>query len=345
VNNFRGELTADLLAVLRRATGVESLDFATPPTPLTGGFWAQLISFRLADAPEGLRHRLVARVMPDESTARKETAIQRAVSDGGYPTPRVHLAGGSEVGIAGQAYLVMDLAAGQPLLAGLDGLEALLRLPRLARQLPVTLARVLADLHRMEPAPVAAALAHAGVPEPTLGSMTAHLRSSASALGRADLVEVLDWLAAHPPAEARIVVCHGDMHPFNVLADASGDVTVLDWSAAVLAPATYDLGFTSLLLSEPPLVVPGPLRAVVHRAGRSLAQRFLRSYEQAAGSEVDRTELAWHQGLVCVRALLEVATWSADGTLAERSGHPWLLSGEAFAVRLHGLTGVRVAAR
>ena len=71
------------------------------------------------------------------------------------------------------------------------------------------------------------------------------------------------------------MLCHGDMHPFNVLVTDDGALTVLDWSAAMLAPATYDLGFTSLLLAEPPLVVPGLLRPIVRRAGAP-CRRFVR---------------------------------------------------------------------
>lgn len=336
---------ADLLRVLRAATSSPALVFDGAPRRLTGGFWATLLAFRLQDAPDGWGGDLVVRVMPDPATASKETVIQRAVADQGYPTPAVHLAGGPEVGIDSQAYLVMDLASGQPLLAGLDGVQALRRLPSLARHVPVTLAGVLADLHQLAPEPARDALQATGAPPPTLGSMLVHLSAGADALGRADLVAVLDWLGANRTSAGPTVICHGDMHPFNVLVDSTGALTVLDWSAAVFAPATYDLAFTSLLLAEPPLVVPGPLRGLVRRAGGALSARFVRQYQQAVGVEVDPDELAWHQGLVCVRALLEVATWSAAGTLADRRGHPWLISGGRFASRLHGLTGVRVTAR
>ena len=168
---------------------------------------------------------------------------------------------------------------------------------------------------------------------------------TAVTLGRSDLAAAAGWLAANPTNEKGVVLCHGDMHPFNVLADDSGGVTVLDWSAAVLAPQTYDLGFTSLLLAEPPLVVPGPLRPVVRGAGRALSNRFVRAYERAAGVVVDRAVLEWHQALICLRALVEVAGWVAAGTIDDRGGHPWVLVGDAFATRLGQRTGVGVTPR
>lgn len=334
-----------VLEVLRRELGDPSVDFAEPPRPLTGGFWVQLLAFRLAAAPTGWDGPLVARIMPDPATAAKETAFQRAVATQGYSTLHVHAAGGPDAGIDGQAYLVMDLAPGRPLLAGLDGVRALAQLPSLARRLPTTLALVLAQLHRLDPAPVIAELDAAGVSRPTLPAMLQHLQDTGAALGRHDLAAAGGWLASHQPDDASGVICHGDMHPFNVLVDDAGEVTVLDWSAAVLAPAAYDLGFTSLLLAEPPLVVPRLLRAVVRRAGRTLSNRFLRAYEHATGAVIDRDVLAWHQALIGLRALVEVAGWVGAGTIDERGGHPWVLAGEAFAARLGSLTGTAVTAR
>jgi aminoglycoside phosphotransferase (APT) family kinase protein len=345
VINVRSELLDDLLAVLRRATGRAELDFDDTPTLLTGGFWAQLVSFRLTGAPAGWDVPLVARVMPEPATAAKETAFQRAIAAQGYPTPRVVEAGGPDPGIAGQAYMVMDLAEGQPLLSGLDGISALTRLPSLARRLPRTLAAVLADLHGLDPGRVMDELDASGVPHPTLPATLAHLRETAAAFERPDLITAADWLAAHQPTEEPAVLCHGDMHPFNVLVDESGGVTVLDWSAALLAPATYDLAFTSLLLAEPPLVAPGPLQHVVQRAGRALSNRFLRAYENVRGATVDSEALAWHQGLICVRALVEVAGWVAADTIDDRGGHPWVIAGDAFAARLSTLTGHTASAR
>ena len=152
--------------------------------------------------------------------------------------------------------------------------------------------------------------------------MLESLRTTADALGRADLAAAAAWLQAHRPDAEPVVVCHGDMHPFNLLVDDRGATTVLDWSAAMLAPGTYDLGFTSLVVASPPLVVPRALRPVIAAAGRALSRRFVRAYERAAGRPVDRASLAWHQGVVCVRALVEVAGWVAAGTIEGRDGHP-----------------------
>jgi hypothetical protein len=68
-------LEDDLLEVLRAATSTPTLAFDGPPGRLTGGFWAELVSFRLRGAPPGWQGDLVARVMPDPRIAAKETAF------------------------------------------------------------------------------------------------------------------------------------------------------------------------------------------------------------------------------------------------------------------------------
>src|SRR5918994_1408577 len=129
-------LSTSLLGVLRRVTGDAQLAYESDPVPLTGGFWAELVTFRLADPPPGWAGPLVARVMPDAATAAKETVFQADIADQGFATPRVLASGGPADGVDGRAFMVMTLADGHPLLAGLDGIGALAKLPSLARRLP-----------------------------------------------------------------------------------------------------------------------------------------------------------------------------------------------------------------
>ena len=339
------DLELRLLDVLRTATSTPMLEFDGEPRRLTGGFWAELVAFRLRDSPAGWHGELVARVMPDPVIAGKESAIQAEVAAQGFPTPRVHLVGGPDDGL-GRAFMVMDLAGGAPMLDGLDGAGAIAALPRLARRLPAALGEAMAALHRLDVAPARARLANLDGPAVVrIAAYLARARAIAASLGRDDLASAARWLEANPPPAAPEVICHGDLHPFNVLVDAGGAVTVLDWSAALLAPGAYDVAFTSLLLSEPPLAVPRAVAPVARGAGRLLARRFRRVYRREIGRDVDRTALRWHEGLVCLRVLVEVAHWVAADEVDAHAGHPWLRSGPAFARRLGRLTGVAVDAR
>ena len=152
------------------------------------------------------------------------------------------------------------------------------------------------------------------------------------------------WLADHRLATEPEVICHGDMHPFNVLVDDEGRPTVLDWSAAVFAAPSYDLGFTSLMLAEPPLVVPWMLKPLIRSAG-SLAGTPIPPPVRGEGRcPLGCGNPALVPGLICLRALTEVAGWAAAGTLSGRDGHPWVINQSALIGRLRSLTGINVPA-
>jgi len=334
------ELPERLLAVLRTATGNPLLSFAAPPEPLTGGFWAELLAFRLAGAPAGFDGDLVARVMPDPALARKETLVQAEVARRGFPTPKVRAAGGPDDGL-GRAFMVMDRAPGTPLLAGLGGIRALVQLPRLAATIPEMLAVAMSELHRLDSGPLRSQLDTGLTVATTVAGLLEHLRVLPETRVREDLAGAGRWLAANPPPAAPEVICHGDLHPFNLLAGPAGAATVLDWSAALLGPRAYDVAFTTVILTDPPVLLPAPLRPAAGAAGRMLSRSFEHRYRRHSGVAIDRGSLRWHQGLVRLRALAEVAGWDTSER-ARRSGHPWLVSGPAFAARLSRLTGVRV---
>ena len=336
------DLSGALIGVLRSTTGTPDLEYEREPEPLQGGFWAELVSFSLANPPAGWPAELVARLMPDPGTARKETIMQSAVAAAGFPTPFVRASGGPDCGL-GRAFMVMDRAAGQSAVSGLDGVT-LAAVRRLLFHLPDLLAGSMARLHALDPDLVRGELEQVREVPVTVAGQISMLANYAAEFERPDLVGAARWLTDHPPAPAPDVICHGDLHPFNLLAD--GDrVTVLDWSTALLAPRAYDVAFTSLLLSEPPLRVPGWERPAIRVIGRITARRFVHGYQRQAGATVTASELRWHQAVVCLRALVEVASWVHQGEAGARAGHPWLISGPAFARRVTTLTGSPVRAR
>jgi len=332
-----------LLDVLRTETGRPELAYARPPVALTGGFWAELLAFSLADPPPGWPADLVARVMPDAGVARKETIVQAAVSAAGFPTPAVRACGGPDSRL-GRAFMIMDKATGAPLLPGLEGVAAVPAALRHAAAMPEVLGSVMAALHALDPEPVRDGLRPAGDVPVTLPGLLDAMREAAARCGRDDLAGAIRWLSERERPPAPDVICHGDLHPFNVLVDGRR-ATVLDWSTCLLAPRAYDVAFTTLMLSEPPLLLPAPLRPAVRRAGRLVAGRFIRRYETHAATAVDRKEVAWLQAVVSLRALTEVAIWVDEGVVASRVGHPWLVCGAAFAARVTAATGIAVRPR
>jgi aminoglycoside phosphotransferase (APT) family kinase protein len=298
----------DIEAALRTAWPDARL--ARPPVPITGGEWAEMWRLEVQGTPEGVPRDLVLRRAPDEAMGAKEVAAQRAAAEAGVATPAVHLSGPS--------WSVMDFVTGSPLLAGL----ALRHLPAIARRLPDQLAGTMAAIHRTDPGPIVQAVRGAAPTVAlTLDELWPHLRGAAETCDP-DLVAALDGLADRRPPPGGEVLCHGDLHPFNVLAD--GDrLTVIDWTGAVVAPPAFDVAFTWMLLRYPPLVVPAPLRPVVGGAAGWLARRFVGRY-RAANPAADVERLEWYAAVHAVRVLIDLAGWRQADDPRARS-HPWRL--------------------
>ena len=310
------------------------------PRVLSGGFWASMATLRVEGQPDEVPDSLVVRHAPNRAMGAKEAAVQATLAALGFPTPAVRI---SEPAMSGDGWWsVADFAAGRPLLAGLDGPAALRRAPQLVRDLPRQLARTMAALHRLDPGPVTAAV-RAAAPEVawTVEDVLVQFRLGAEALDRGDLLAAIDELAGRSPDGERLVVCHGDFHPFNVLADGP-EFVVLDWTGALLADPCFDVAFTELVVGNPPLVLPGPLAAVGRLAGRVLARRFLRAY-RAANPTASLEHLDWYRALHRVRVLLERASLRVRHG-DQRVGHPFELLAPVAARDLTAATGVEVRA-
>jgi aminoglycoside phosphotransferase (APT) family kinase protein len=281
------------------------------PTPLKGGFWASMYRLHLAGQPPAVPSDVVFRLAPDAAMGAKELAVQQAVADLGYPTPQVRLTGPPDDDFAG-TWSVMDFAGGNPPLSDLNGLTALRRARRLLSRIPVDLATATADLHCLDPEPVSSAVEAAA---PTVAwrvkELFEHFEAGAEALGRRDLVDAVRALADTQPIEGATVVCHGDLHPFNLLIEGRGRVTVIDWTAAIRAAPAYDIAFTAMLLANPPLDAPRPLNTVIRSLGAGMASSFIARY-RALCPQSDLGTLDWYRALHGVRILIEVASQEAQ---------------------------------
>ena len=88
----------------------------------------------------------------------------------------------------------------------------------------------------------------------------------------------LGRLVALPKGTA---VCHGDMHPGNVLIAATG-LVMIDWLTATSGPPAADIAHTLFLLHEShiPRDIPQPSRWMIARLRRWFAARYLHHYRR-----------------------------------------------------------------
>src|SRR5207249_3722295 len=118
-------------------------------------------------------------------------------ADQGYPTPAI-LASGHATPTT-RFWSVMEHAAGQPLLAGLSGVSALARLPRLGRVLPSQLAGVMARLHRLDPVSIERDLGQLTGRTVGVEGLLADFEARAEMVGDAALSRAVARLAATRP--------------------------------------------------------------------------------------------------------------------------------------------------
>ncbi len=282
----------------------------TAPTRLLGGFWASMYRIHLEGQPPAVPSDVVFRIAPDAAMGVKELTVQQAVAALGYSTPQVRLAGVADDDLA-RTWSVTDFVAGTPALGDLNGLTALRRAPVLFSRLPIQLATAMAGLHALDPVPVSSAV-KAAVPSVAwrVDELVEHLEADAGALGRPDLVDAVRALAGCRPVEGITAICHGDLHPLNVLVDRHDRVTVIDWTGAIRAEPAYDLAFTTMLLANPPLDAPRPLDTVIRLVGARIARAFMARY-LALSPPVDLGSLDQYRALHGARILIEAASQEA----------------------------------
>jgi aminoglycoside phosphotransferase (APT) family kinase protein len=288
----------------------------------------------LAGQPGEVPDEVVFRIAPHEAMGAKELSVQRTLADQGFPTPRVRLTGLADDELGG-SWSVMDFAPGSPPMSGLDGLAAVRRAPRLLRGLPRLLATAMAELHSLDPGPATDAVRSAA---PTVAwsidELLDHFGAAAEVLEQPDLVGAVLDLARTRPSDTPTVICHGDLHPFNLLVD-DARTTVIDWTGALRAEAAYDVAFTELLLANPPLDASPTVAAIVGRAGRLLSRRFVRAYGELAPAN-DLSSLAWFRGLHGIRILLEGASKTGDE-------HPFAALVPAATTAIAAVTGAQIS--
>jgi aminoglycoside phosphotransferase (APT) family kinase protein len=290
-------LADELLAELRPVVGRDELAYAEALTELSGGFFTENHAFRLAGVPSPWSGSMVLRLFPvalADEAVRREAVVQRELAAAGFPTPRVtHF--DPQARIDGRRYFVMERMAGKPLMGGISAKLVLRDGPGLLRRLARITAEQQAALHAIDPERVVEALD--GTPA-TIERWFEQLQRVIDA-GGVGFASGLNWLVANRPVEpGRRVVCHGDLHPGNILVDGNGAVTaVLDWTVATIAEPSLDVGFTTMAFALAPVDVPRPAQRIVARWGRGIARRYVRAY--AARTGADMAARPYYEALRC----------------------------------------------
>ena len=294
-----------LLAAIRAESGCAEATWARAPRRIEGGSWADIFEFRLLNAPS-LEGRLVARILPDPESFEREMLIQSYVAKAGSLAPVIHL-GAPPTAVFDRAWILMDFAEGETPLAKVTPAAVMRALIFGLRDSGARVARTMVAIHEIDASPIAAALSYPRV----VGPLLDWLYSRASALGDRALVEGAQRLLSTRPAFTGAVLCHGDLHPLNIIRNPDGDV-VVDWTHAQYDDPLYDVAFSHFAMTIIPAPAPAFARPLIAAKGRRLAHRFLAEYERLTSTAVDRERLAWFTRLTALRIRIEAAEWAAS---------------------------------
>jgi aminoglycoside phosphotransferase (APT) family kinase protein len=124
------------------------------------------------------------------------------------------------------------------------------------------------------------------------------IERAGDALGSRARTAALQRLAALPDGSA---VCHGDMHPGNVLLTPTGPV-VIDWLTAGCGPPAADVARTLLLLRDAaiPKEIPAVERSAIQVVRRVFAARYLAEYRRFRTLDQRAVEL-WRLPVLAAR--------------------------------------------
>jgi aminoglycoside phosphotransferase (APT) family kinase protein len=299
------QIARELTAHLRRALAEPALHIAVPPMPLAGGFDTEIYALRFDGAPSELGGPLVLRVLRahhNEAMIAREQAVQNALADQGYPAPRVVHAC-LDAGPLGAPFLLMQRMSGRSLVSmGPMGMDR----PLLDAQL---------RLHALDPKPIADALGEPGTLDGHLASLERRLVNPALS----GLTGLMRWLRERRPARATpLVICHGDLHPQNILVDSGRVSGVLDWPNALIAEAAFDVASTRVILRFVPAGLASMSAGLRWLAGLGqpiLAARYVRGYRRR--TPIDAERLAYYEVAAAMRALVR-----AGETRSRKDGPP-----------------------
>ena len=313
-------------ACLRHLPDLAGYTFSRPPRKLVGGNETTIfaISFNVpVDHP--CSGPLIIRIFDSPAGHPEQYRWEAATHDelvrSGYPVPRILVAAKTaDIG----AFVIMERLDGTML--GSEGLEmpsGVVHFPKIVRNLPTTLAGLHLELHRIDPLPLQRQLS-------TL-NLSPDVFTPVGRINRMRELAPKNWSAAQYACEALLKqlptttdarLCHGDLHPLNVMTEKNRITGVIDWSKICFADREYDLANAHLLLQASVLVLPGWVAPSVNALKYRMAERFLKYYARSH-HHIDQDKLSFFRALrACEELVLahegfapqmgEVGGWDMD---------------------------------
>lgn len=316
-------ISEKLLDYLRDVLEDPDIEFGSSLAQLQGGYETFTFRFTLKGAGEKLSQPLVLRLYPAFYGTRNavwESTVQNALVDEGFPAAKAHFVC-TDMGVLGGAFFIMDYIPGEPLMFAQP------------EKAPELMGKTHAELHRIDPKPLVGRLDHLGIDGYvySFGSRIDWLKDKSSE--HAWIREGVRWLVDHrPPEPGRLVICHGDFHPLNIMVHEGRVSGVLDWPGFAVADPVFDVANTLVIITIPAKYITASLEGFASIDWNLVAETYLNAYQSEV--KLDRTNLAYYRVRRCLMALVQ----GVEGQKIWQ--HPMIAAD--LARYIHQITGVPI---
>jgi aminoglycoside phosphotransferase (APT) family kinase protein len=238
-NDFN-QVSDNLLSFLSEELSDTKVDYEIPPSQLQGGYDTSIFQFKLKNVQSSLSGPLVLRVFRKSHPPKQaivESVIHNSLVDQGFLVPYVYYACIDDK-YMGSQFLIMDFLIGALLPTIFDEDTA------------IVLGKTHAMLHNADSSQLNEDMIAEG-----FGGRQYSIDGKLDRLLKASehlpwLEKIVFWLVENKPSDCEHPsICHGDFHPYNLLAK-DGEVTaILDWSSCIVGDPAADVASTLVIFN------------------------------------------------------------------------------------------------
>ncbi len=311
-------LSEKLIKYIRKGLNQKSVDYREQLTRLTGGYETLICRFELKGVEGHLARPLVLRVFQERDSyqAYLESTVHNALADQAYPVPAVYFTCMDE-SVLGNTFMIMDYVEGETLEKSNLPLD----------QLVGILGKAHAQLHCIDPGPILEKVTKSGVDARSINyeGRLERLLTSVN-MNFPWLKTVLEWLYENRPDNPDVLsICHGDLHPMNILFKEGKIQAVLDWPNFLIGDPAMDVAFTLALISPAKLLFPDLDMA-------QIKDIYLKAYGKTR--PLDEKNIAYYSAAKSIQALRD----GAEGQDIWR--HPVIV--QQLLVSIYDTTGIKI---
>jgi aminoglycoside phosphotransferase (APT) family kinase protein len=234
------QVSDNLLSFLSEELSDTKLEYEIPPSQLQGGYDTSIFQFKLKNVQPSLSRPLVLRVFRKSHSPKQaimESVIHNSLVDQGFLVPYVFYAC-IDNRYLGNQFLIMDFLVGALLPTVFD------------QDTAIVLGKTHAALHNADSSQLSEDMIAEGF-EGRQNSIEGRLDRLLKASEHLPwLEEIAFWLIENRPSDCEHPsICHGDFHPYNLLAK-DGEVTgILDWSSCRIGDPASDVASTLVIFN------------------------------------------------------------------------------------------------